>query len=495
MPDSFHLDALPGGYDPAATAEDGHWFDEDEAIRAIDFFPKFLRHGKGSFNGKPFELENWQKSIIGNLFGWKRRDGSRRYRTSYMEIPRKNGKSHLAAGLALYLLTADGEAGAEVYGAASDRDQAGIVFQVAKGFVQTDDILDKRCTLYRNSIMVDSTKSTYRCIAADAHSAHGFNAHGIIFDELHTQKNRDLWDTLVTSTGARRQPLVIGITTAGYDQTTICYEVHKYAEQVRDGIIEDAAFLPVIFAASVDDDWEDPETWRKANPNLGVSISTEFLERECKRAKDVPGFRNSFLRLYLNRWTEQADRWMSMEKWDSCTRDGDLDIELEDGLPCWIGIDLSERHDLTAVVMVVRMEDNRYAVITNAFLPHERLFLRAREDRVPYDVWHDDGDMLTTPGETIDHETIVQTVLDACTRFSVQQVAIDPWNAKLVAKRLEDEGVPVAAVPQAFRTMTEPSHYLEALIMALGRAMLDDDGRGEDGPSIYNDEDRGLTIL
>lgn len=544
MPETgLKLEGLPGGYDPEATATEDHWFDEDAAIRAIEFFPKFLRHGKGKFNGHPFELEPWQKAIIGNLFGWKRRDGSRRYRTSYMEIPRKNGKSHLAAGLALYLLTADGEAGAEVYGAASDRDQAGIVFQVAKGFVQSDDILDKRCTLYRNSIMVDSTKSTYRCIAADAHSAHGFNAHGIIFDELHTQKNRDLWDTLVTSTGARRQPLVIGITTAGFDQTTICYEIHKYAEQVRDGIVEDPAFLPVIYAAATEDEWDDPKTWAKANPNMGVSISEEFIERECKRAKDVPGFRNTFLRLYLNRWTEQADRWISMERWDDCTRDGDLDIELEDGLPCWIGIDLSERHDLTAVVLVVRMEDDRYAVVTNTFLPHERLFIRAREDHVPYDVWFDDGDMFTTPGETIAHETIVQTVLDACTRFSVQQVAIDPWNAKLVAKRLEDEGVPVAAVPQAFRTMTEPSHYLEALVtegrlchfdhpvlrwcasnvaietdsnenirpskkhslqridpivalvMALGRAMLDDDGREGSGRSVYDDEEQGLKIL
>jgi len=541
---NLELEKFPGGYDPVKTASDDHWFDEEAAIRAIEFFPKFLRHGKGEFAGKPFELAPWQRSVVGHLFGWKKGDGTRRYRTAYMEVPRKNGKSHFAAGLALYLLTADGEIGAEVYGAASDRDQAGIVFQVAKGFVDSDSVLSKRCTLYRNSIMVESTSSTYRCIAADAHSAHGFNAHGIIFDELHTQKSRDLWDTLVTSTGARRQPLIIGITTAGYDQTTICYEVHNYAEQIRDGILEDSAFLPVIFCADPEDDWQDPKTWRKANPNLGVSITEEFLTAECQRAQDVPGFRNTFLRLYLNRWTEQCDRWLSMERWDACGADNEEEVmEQLEGCPCWIGIDLSERHDLTAVVILFKTEDMKYAVITKTFLPHERLFVRAREDRVPYDLWYDDGYMLTTKGETIDHEAIVQTVLDVAERYSVRQVAIDPWNAKLVAKRLEDEGLPVASVPQAFRTMTEPCHYLEALVtderilhfdhpvlrwcasnvaietdnngnirpskkhslqridpivalvMALGRAMLDEDGRIDDERSVYDADDQGLKVL
>jgi len=541
---NLELEKFPGGYDPVKTASDDHWFDEEAAIRAIEFYPKFLRHGKGEFAGQPFELAPWQKSVVAHLFGWKKSDGTRRYRTAYMEVPRKNGKSHFAAGLALYLLTADGEMGAEVYGAASDRDQAGIVFQVAKGFVDSDSVLSKRCTLYRNSIMVESTSSTYRCIAADAHSAHGFNAHGIIFDELHTQKSRDLWDTLVTSTGARRQPLIIGITTAGYDQTTICYEVHNYAEQIRDGILEDPAFLPVIFCADAEDDWQDPETWRKANPNLGVSITEEFLTAECQRALDVPGFRNTFLRLYLNRWTEQADRWISMERWDACGADNEEEVmEQLEGAPCWIGIDLSERHDLTAVVTLFKTEDMKYAIVTKTFLPHERLFVRAREDRVPYDLWYDDGHMLTTQGETIDHEAIVQTVLDVAERYSVRQVAIDPWNAKLVAKRLEDEGLPVASVPQAFRTMTEPCHYLEALVtderimhfdhpvlrwcasnvaietdnngnirpskkhslqridpmvalvMALGRAMLDEDGRIDDERSVYDADDQGLKVL
>jgi phage terminase large subunit-like protein len=222
------------------------------------------------------------------LFGWKRRDGSRKYRRVYVEVPRKNGKSTLAAGLGLYLTFADGENGSEVYSAASDREQAAIVFETAKSMVESSPALSKRAEVFRRSIVVPGTKSSYKVLSADAPTKHGLNAHGIIFDELHAQPNRDLWDVLTTSTGARHQPVTLAITTAGFDRQSICYEIHDYAMKVKQGIVPDDSFLPVIYAADEADDWTLPKTWAIANPCLDVTVSSEYIEGECNRAKATP---------------------------------------------------------------------------------------------------------------------------------------------------------------------------------------------------------------
>src|SRR5262245_37187720 len=242
------------------------WFDEDAADRAVTFFPRFLIHVKGEWAGQPFELDPWQRdNVIQPLFGWERKDGTRRYRTVYVEVPRKHGKSSLAAGIALYLLFADREPGGEIYSAAADRDQAAIVFDTAKQMVLSSRELSARCEVYRRSIVVPSTGSAYYVLSADAPTKHGKNASGIIVDELHAQAKRDLWDVLHTSTGSRRQPVTVAITTAGYDRESICWEVHEYARRVKEGIIEDDAFLPVIYGAEEDADWRDPKVWRAVN--------------------------------------------------------------------------------------------------------------------------------------------------------------------------------------------------------------------------------------
>ena len=256
----------------------------------MDFMATFLEHVKGEWAGQLFTLQDWQTEIVRAAFGWKRPDGTRKYRIVFLEVPRKNGKSTLAAGIALVLLFADSEPGAEVYSAAGDRGQASIVFDVANSMVQNSSDLTNLSQSYRRSISVPKTASSYKVLSADAFTKHGLNAHGVIFDELHTQPSRDLRDVLTTSTGARRQPMTFAITTAGYDRHSICYEIHDYAEKVRDGMIEDDSMLPVIYASETEDSYLSPKVWKKANPGLGVSVKTEYIEQEAKRASEVPAF-------------------------------------------------------------------------------------------------------------------------------------------------------------------------------------------------------------
>jgi phage terminase large subunit-like protein len=294
------------------------YFDRQAALDAIEFFPSCLRHIKGEWAGQPIELADWQKvRVIGPLFGWKRKsDGTRRYRTAYVEIGRKNGKSTLASGIGCYLLFCDHEPGAEVYSAAADREQASIVFDAAREMIEASSHLIGRCKVYRRKITYKH--NFWRVLSADVATKHGLNPHAILFDELHTQPNRRLWDVLSTGQGARRQPLLFAMTTAGYDRTSICWETHNYALKVMAGIIPDDSFLGVIFAADPDDDWKSEATWAKANPNMGISPKIEFLRAECKKAQEIPAQENVYKRLYLDLWTEQATRWIPMDKWDEC---------------------------------------------------------------------------------------------------------------------------------------------------------------------------------
>lgn len=257
----------------SSSTDAGFWFDQAAADRAVSFFEVCLTHTKGEWAGQPLKLSDWQADrIIRPLFGWKRADGTRRYRTAYVQIPRKAGKSTLAAGIALYLLMADGEPGAEVYSAAADRDQAAIVFEMAKGMADASKPLRSRLQPFKRALIMPSTASSYKVLSSEAYTKHGLNAHGIVVDEVHALPDRELWDVLTTSTGARRQPLTVAITTAGYDRHSLCYELYDYGCKVRDGIISAPTFLPVIYEAGADDDWKEPATWRKAHPGLGRVI-------------------------------------------------------------------------------------------------------------------------------------------------------------------------------------------------------------------------------
>lgn len=441
---------------------DEYWYDEEAGDKAVAFFSELLHHVKGEWGGQPLELDEWQaEQIVRPLFGWKRKDGTRKYRQVYVEIPRKNGKTTLAAGIGLYLLFADGEVGAEVYSAAADRDQAAIAFDLAASMVAAEPALANRAKVYRRSIVVESTGSSYKVLSADARTKHGFNAHGIIFDELHAQPNRELYDVLHTSTGARRQPLEFYITTAGvYDKHSICWELHEYAEKVRDGVIEDEAFLGVIFAADKDDDYTDPDVWKKANPGLGTSVKPEYLKAEAERAKELPSYQNTFRRLHLNQWTEQVTRWLDMDLWDECEDRVD-EAELL-GRECFGGLDLSTTTDIAAWVLVFPGEDGRYDVLPRFFIPDEAILRRSRRDGVPYDVWERQGLVTATEGDVVDYMAIRQQVNEDAQRFKLREVAFDPWNATQLATQLgEEDGLAMLQVRQGYQSLNEPTKELE----------------------------------
>ena len=443
------------------------YFDEQAAQAAVNFFERGLTHVKGEWAGLPFLLLDWQKEeIIRPLFGWKRQDGTRKYRTAYIELPRKNAKSTLSAGIALYLLFADFEAGAEVYSAAADRDQAAIVFDIAKQMTEGSTTLAKRAELFKRAIVVPGTASSYKVLSADAFTKHGFNAHGVVVDELHAQPNRDLVDVLVTSTGSRRQPLVVFITTAGFDRESICWEYHEYARQLLDGIIEDDTFLPVIYAADEEDDWVDENTWEKANPGLGVTVKREYLRNEARRAKNVPAYQNTFRRLHLNQWTQQESRWLDMHAWDACNTP--VNESLLEGAGCYGGLDLANTSDIASFVLDFPSEpgeEEHHAWLPFFWIPEENLVERVRKDRVPYDVWVREGLITATPGNVIDYGYIVRDIELLGERFDIREIAFDRWGAFQVSQQLEGAGFTMVGFGQGFASMSSPTKELLRIIL------------------------------
>lgn len=444
------------------------WYDAEAAERAVDFFASCLTHTTGQWRGQPFVLADWQADkIVRPLFGWKRKDGTRRYRTAFCATPRKAGKTTLAAGLALYATFCDGEPGAQVVNAAADREQAALCFDTAKQMIQAEPELAVRSEVYRRSVVIPETGSSYRVLSSDAHTKHGLSCSYIGADELHCWPGRDLWDTLVTSTGARRQPLVVVTTTAGYDRHSLCYELWDYARKVRDGIIPDDAFLPVIFEAGEDDDWKDPAVWSRVHPGYGVTISHDYFAAECAKAQATPAYENSFRRLLLNQWTEQDSRWLAMDAWDACK--GELpDLAHADA---WAGLDLASTTDLSAFVLAIPKGD-KLVLVPHFWLPEGRMQERVRRDRVPYDVWAREGLITLTPGDVTDYDRIRSDIQLIAERYRIREVAFDRWNATQLATQLAGDGFEMVGFGQGFASMSGPAKELERRIV--GRELLHD---------------------
>jgi phage terminase large subunit-like protein len=445
-------------------ASRGLRFDVQAAQHAIDFFG-FLRHSKGEWAGQTFALAPWQAFVVGSLFGWRRADGLRRFRTAYCAVPRKNGKSTLSAGIGLYLLVADGEQGAEVYSAATTRDQARIVFDEAKRMVRSSPALRRRVAVLINNLNVEASASRFMPLSSDASSMDGLNVHGAIIDELHAHKTRHVVDVLDTATGARRQPLLFEITTAGYDRHSICFEHHDYAIKLLEGTLQDDSWFAFIAAADEGDDWTDPEVWRKANPSFGLSVKEDDLARKAEKAIALPGAQNAFRRMHLNEWTEQAERWIDLAAWDACA--APVDLEQLRGRVCFGGLDLSTTTDVTALAWVFPPEeDDLWRVLSRYFVPEENLRKRAERDRVPYDLWTRQGFIEATPGNVVDYSAIEQRILADSALFQVKEIAYDPWNATHIALRLQDEGATMVEFRQGFRSMAAPTRELEKLIVS-----------------------------
>jgi len=432
----------------------------DRAVRFING----LSHTKGQrWAGKPFNLRQWQENgIVRPLFGTLREDGLRQYRTCFVMLPRKNGKSELAAAIALYCLIGENEPGGEIYSAAADRDQASIVFNVAAQMVRNDPELSAVCDIIESQkrIVYKRTGSFYRAISSEAHSKHGYNASVVLYDEVHAAPNRDLWDVLRTSMGARDQPIMFAITTAGSDKHSLERELFDYAVKVRDGIVPDETFLPVLYYAPDDADWKDEKVWHDANPALADFRGIDEMRMLCKEAQEIPASENTFRQLYLCQHTEQDSRWFSMDTWDDCRSD----ISPEDlkGQACVGGLDLASTSDVAAFVLYF---PEHHAVLPYFWIPADTAQKKVSKDRVPYDVWIRDGHVETTDGGSIDHGIIRRRINELRNEYNIRTIARDRWNAAQITTELMGDGFDVLDIGQGFASMNPPAKHLEKLII------------------------------
>lgn len=443
------------------------YYDKDAADYAVNFI-ECLSHTKGKWSGKPFELIDWQEQIIRDIFGTLKPNGYRQFNTAYIEIPKKMGKSELAAAVALLLCCGDGEERAEVYGCAADRQQASIVFEVAADMVRMSPALSKRVKILSATkrIVFQPTNSFYQVLSAEAYSKHGFNIHGVVFDELHTQPNRKLFDVMTKGSGdARTQPLYFLITTAGSDTKSICYETHQKAKDLLEGRKVDPTFYPVIYGADESDDWTDPKVWKKANPSLGITVGVDKVKAACESAKQNPAEENTFRQLRLNQWVKQAVRWMPMDKWDKCA----FAVNEEDllGKVCYGGLDLSSSIDITAFVLVFppEDEDDKYVVLPYFWLPEETLNLRVNRDHVPYDVWEKQGYLKTTEGNVVHYGFIEKFIESLGEKYNIREIAFDRWGAVQMVQNLEGMGFTVVPFGQGFKDMSPPTKELMKLTL------------------------------
>ncbi len=446
-------------------ASRGLHFSEKAATHVLEFFT-YLRHSKGEWAGREFILEPWQQFLIWVLFGWLRADGTRRFRTAYIEIARKNGKSTLGAGIGAYLFFADDEPGAEVYTAATKRDQARIVHGEAIRMVKASPSLRCRIGIFKDNLHIESTNSKFEPLGADSNTLDGLNIHGAIVDELHAHRTRDVWDLLETGTAARRQPLMFAITTAGTDQESICWEQHEYGVQVVKGTIDDDTFFAFVATIDEGDDWADPSVWIKANPNLGVSVKLQGLQEQCEKAKKIPAAQNTFLRLRLNQWTQQVNRWLSLEVWDENA--GEVHEQALRGASCYGGLDLSAVSDLTAWVLVFPDPEDPelLSVLCRFWCPEARLYDRQNRYQAQYQAWARNGFLRTTEGNAVDYSVVKAQVLEDAQTFQLVDCSVDRlFQGYQLTMELAEEGIKVAAMGMGFYSMAVPTRELERRLL------------------------------
>ena len=444
-------------------------FDERKAQRVVRFI-EALKHTKGEFHGKPFELLPWQERIIRDVFGTVRDDDptQRQYTSAYIEIPKKNGKSELGAAIALNMLVNDDEWKAEVYSCASDRQQAAIVFDVAVDMVKQSPALMKRIKIVPSMkrMVYQPTGSIYQVLSSEVATKHGLNVSACIFDELHTQPTRALYDVMTQGSGdARKQPLWFFLTTAGTDRNSICWEVHQKALDILEGRKDDPRFYPVLFGLPDEADWTDEQNWYRANPSLDYTISIDKVRDAYRKALETPADENMFRQLRLNQWVKQSVRWMPMDKWDDCG--GIVNPYEWEGRVCYAGLDLSSTSDLTTLVLVFPPNDETepYTVLPFFWLPEETLQLRVRRDHVMYDKWEKQGYLMTTEGNVVHYGFIEQFIVDLGHRFNIREIAVDRWNASMMVQALQDDGFTIVSFGQGFRDMSNPTKDLMRLVL------------------------------
>lgn len=454
----------------------GFIFDEARANRVVKF-AEALPHIKGSqYAGKKLEMMDWQCFILTTVFGWVDKTGNRRFKTAYIEVPRKNGKSTMSAPVALYLLAADGEPGAEVYSAATTRDQARIVWADAKHMVDRSAGLRSalKVETSAHSIYIGPSASAFKALSKDNNgNLDGLNIHGAIIDELHGHPNRALWDVIETGTGARAQPLIWAITTAGSNRAGICYEQQSYVRKILDGVHDDPTYFGVIYTIDEGDDPFDPAIWAKANPNYGVSVSPDDLARKALKAQQMAAAQNNFLTKHLNVWVNADSAWMNMQYWDKCA-DPALKEESFYGADCVVSCDLATKIDVAAKVKLFWKNidgERHYYAFGKYYLPEE-----AAEDgrNTYYQGWAIENRLVLTPGNVTDFSVIEDDLREDARKFNVTTAGFDPWQASAIIQRLQQDGLPVLEFRQTVQNMSEPMKELEALVLQ-GRFHFDGD--------------------
>lgn len=440
----------------------GLWFSEAHAQHALEAF-LFLRHSKGEWAGQPFELSPWQQFWVAVAFGWMRADGSRRFREVWLEVPRKNGKTTLLAGIGLYLFWFDGEGGAEVYAAATKMDQAKILYSEAERMVQSSPLL-RRDIGQKLNVLYNPTPGRadeFRPLGRDSKTLDGLNPHGALLDEVHAHPNRELYDVIKTGLGARRQPMVWQITTAGENLSGFGYSQHEYAEKILEGVFEDDAFLAVIYTVDHPKKWMDPVEWGKANPGLGVSVYLEGLQTSAQKAQRQTSELPNFQTKRLNIWLSGGSKWIPVDDWQAC---GDASLKIEDfaGEPCWVGLDLAEKKDIAAMAIVFR-RGGRYFVFFKLY--HNEDQINAPENRHFY-TWEKSGHLLMSPGNATDFNDIRNDLVVLRDAHQLQEVIYDPKFAAYFAARLaEDDSLLMVDMPQTSSRFTLPIVSIENLVL------------------------------
>ena len=442
-------------------------YDKAKADRAVKFIEN-LCHTKGKWAGKRFWLLPWQEQLIRDIFGIVKPDGYRQFRTAFVEICKKVGKSELAAAVALYLLYADNEPSAEVYGAAADRQQASIVFDVARQMVEMSPALLKRSKLMTATkrIVNYGNSGYYQVLSAEVGGKHGFSVSGLVFDEIHTQPNRQLYDVLTKgSSDARQNPLHFIITTAGTDRHSIAYELHTKAVDILEGRRVDPTFYPVVYGLKDDEDWEDEANWYKVNPSLGYTVDIERLRDAYREAKQNPADEVTFKWLRLNMWVSSTVAWIP----DAIFMKGNEEIDLAalEGRDCYGGLDLSSTGDITALVLMFppRDEDEKYILLPFFWVPEETIPQRVKAASVPYDIWEKQGYLLPTEGNVIHYDFIEKFINDLAEKYHIVEIAVDRWNATQMIQNLEGDGFTMVPFGQGFASMSGPTKDFYRLLM------------------------------
>lgn len=453
-------------------ASRGLYFDKARAARAVKFF-SFLKHSKGEWAGTEFRLSPWQVFATWQLMGWYREDGRRRFRKAYNEFARKNGKSTWAGGMGLLLAFADEEPGAEVYSAATKKDQARIVHGESTRMVRASPALLEYVQVYKDSLVRLEDNQKYEPLGADEDTLDGLNPHAAIIDEVHAHKNRGVWDVLETATGSRRNPMIFAITTAGTDQTSLCWDLHSYSMDLLNGTIEDDNFFAFIATLDLDpalgevDRWDDPEVWIKANPNLGVSVKVAQLQEMATKAKRLPTFLNAFLRLHLNVWTKQVKRWIMPDLWDE-NAGAAIEDEALRGRACYGGLDLSSVSDITAWILLFEdaLDPDLLHIRCRFWCPEERLTDPQNKYHEQYQAWHRAGCIIATPGNAIDYQFVRAQIVEDAELFELREVCVDRlFQGYQLSMELEDDGLTVLGMGMGFLSMAAPMKEFERRLL------------------------------